>query len=133
MFIRNMKIKSSEKIYHESRPIHCHNCPRQFKNFHSLMQHRWAKHCKGRKRKHFYKSRPLNSKNDKFSLAMDKLARLLESIYIYREHSCSNYFNMTQFYIQIWWNNGEMVKSNKQTDLQPFLNLSAIVLSYCSI
>ena len=70
-----MKFKRSEKIYPaESRPIQCHNWPRQFKDFHSLMQHRRAK------------SRSLNLKTDKFSLAMDKLARLLESIYISREH-----------------------------------------------
>ena len=81
-----MKFKRSEKIYPaESRPIQCHNCPRQFKNFHSLMQHRRAKHYKGHSRKQFYKSRPLNLKTDKFSLAMDKLARLLGSIYISRE------------------------------------------------
>ena len=36
-----MKFKRSEKIYPaETRPIQCHNCPRQFKNFHSLTQHR---------------------------------------------------------------------------------------------
>ena len=82
-----MKFKRSEKIYPvESRPIKCHNCPRQFKNFHSLMPHRRAKHYKGRNRKQFYKYRPLNLKTDKFSLAMDKLSRLLESIYISREH-----------------------------------------------
>ena len=51
------------------------------------MQHRRAKHYKGRSRKQFYKSRPLKSKAGRFALAMDKLARLLESIHIYREHS----------------------------------------------
>ena len=81
-----MKLKRSEKIYPESRPNQCHNSPRQFKSFHSLMQHRQAKHYKYHNRKQFYKSRPLNLKTDKFSLAMDKLARLLESIYISREH-----------------------------------------------
>ena len=49
------------------------------------MQHRRAKHYKGHSRKQFYKPRPLNLKTDHFSLAMDKLARLLESIYISRE------------------------------------------------
>ena len=82
-----MKFKRWEKIYPAgSRPIQCHNCPRQFKNFLSLMQHRRAKHYKGHSRKQFYKSRPLNLKTDKFSLAMDKLALLLESIYISREN-----------------------------------------------
>ena len=91
-----MKFKRSEKIYPaESRPIQCHNCPRQFKNFHSLMQHRRAKHYKGHSRKQFYKSRPLNLKTDKFSLAMDKLARLLESIYISREQPNLTLVNMT--------------------------------------
>ena len=49
------------------------------------MQHQRAKHYIGHCRKQFYKSRPLNLKTDKFSLAMDKLARLLEFIYISRE------------------------------------------------
>ena len=74
--IRNMKFKRSEKICPESRPIQCHNCPRQLKNFHSLMQRRRAKHYKGHSRKKFIKSRPSNLKTDNFSLAMDKLARL---------------------------------------------------------
>ena len=83
-----MKFKRSEKIYPaESRPIQCHNCPRKFKNFHSLKQHRRAKHYKGHSTKQFYKSRPLKSKAGRFALAMDKLARLLESIDISREPS----------------------------------------------
>ena len=49
------------------------------------MQYRWAKHYKGHSRKQFYKSRPLNLKTDKFSLAMDKFAHLLESFYFSRE------------------------------------------------
>ena len=53
------------------------------------MQHRRAKHYKDHSGKQFYKSRPLNLKTDKFSLPMDKLARLLESIYISREHANS--------------------------------------------
>ena len=81
-----MKFKRSEKIYPESRPIKRYNCPRQFRTFHSKMQLRRAKHYKGHSRNQFYKSRPLNLKTDKFSLARDKLARLLKSIYISREH-----------------------------------------------
>ena len=85
-----MIFKRSEKIYPaESRPIQCHNCPRQFKNFHSIMQHLRAQHYKGHSRKQFYKSRPLNLKTDKFLLALDKLARILCSIYISREHPSS--------------------------------------------
>ena len=49
------------------------------------MHHRRAKRYKGHSRKQFYKSRPLNLKTDKYSLAMDKLARLLESIYTSRK------------------------------------------------
>ena len=59
------------------------------------MQHRRAKHYKGHSRKKFYKSRTLNIKTDKFLLAMDKFARLLESIYISREHPSSTEVNMT--------------------------------------
>ena len=91
-----MKFKRSEKLYPaESRPIQCHNCPRQFKNFHSLKQHRRAKHYISHIRIQFHKSRHLNLKTDKFSLAVDNLARLLECIYISREHPRSALVNMT--------------------------------------
>ena len=59
------------------------------------MQHRRAKHYKGHSRKQFCKSRPLNLKTEKFSLAMDKLDRLLKSIYISREQPNSTLVNMT--------------------------------------
>ena len=53
------------------------------------MLHRRAKHYKDLNRKEFYKNRPLNLKTDKFSLAMHKVACLMESIYISREHRSS--------------------------------------------
>ena len=62
--------------------IQCHNCPREFNTFQSLMQHRRAKHYRPHYRKTNSRSRPfpkipnLNS----FSLTMDKLARLMEAV-----------------------------------------------------
>ena len=85
-FIQNMKLKRSGQF---------HNCPTQFKDVYLLMQHRRANHYKGHIRKQFYRSRPLNLKTDKFSLAMDKLARLLESIYTFQEQPNSTYVSMT--------------------------------------
>ena len=49
------------------------------------MQHHRAKHYKRHSKKQFYRSRLLILQIDKLYLAMDNIARLLESHYIFRE------------------------------------------------
>ena len=76
------------KVHPAAKAIQCHNCPRQFGTFHSLMQHRRAKHYKTYFEKHYQKYQPTQIKSTAscFSSTTDKLVWHMETVlYISKE------------------------------------------------